>query len=84
VGLMPNNGVGLVRWWSGQAKFPCVSVGGFSTVEDELVTFITGPRDRAGLTGKLGWTGESLGRSHWAGRASDFFCMRREPMGEVA
>ena len=26
----------------------------------------------------------SSGRSHWAGRASDFFCMRREPMGEVA
>ena len=26
----------------------------------------------------------SSGRSHWTGRASDFFCMRREPMGEVA
>ena len=51
---MPNNGVGLVAWWSGQAKFPCVSVGGLSAVEDELVAFITGPRDRAGLTGDCG------------------------------
>jgi hypothetical protein len=26
----------------------------------------------------------SSGRSLWAGRASDFFYMRREPIGEVA
>ncbi len=52
--LMPNNGVGLVMWWSGQAEFPCVSVGGLGAVEDELVAFSTGARDRAGLTGECG------------------------------
>ena len=31
-----------------------------------------------------GIRGPSSCGSHWAGRASDFFCMRRQPMGEAA
>ena len=51
---MANNGVGLVMWLSGQAKFPCISVGGLGAVKYELVAFIAGARDRAGLTGECG------------------------------
>ena len=54
MGFVPNDGVGVVVVWSGQAEFPCVNVGGLSAVEYELVAFITGPRNGTGLSGECG------------------------------
>ena len=54
MGFVPNDGVGLVAVWAGQAEFPCVGVGGLSAVEYELVAFITGPRNGTGLSGECG------------------------------
>ncbi len=54
MGFVPNDGVGVVAVWSGQAEFPCVSVGSFSAVEYELLAFITGPRNGAGLASERG------------------------------
>ncbi len=54
MGFVPNDRVGLVAVCAGQAEYLCVSVGGLSAVEYELVAFITGSRNRSGLSGECG------------------------------
>jgi hypothetical protein len=42
------------------------------------------PMKKVGGAQEKGVRGTGEGCSHWAGRASDFFCMRRHPMGVAA